>query len=47
VFKAQTPGVPGLVGPYGGHVVSIAPMLLLLILFGKRIVNSVQFSGIK
>ncbi len=48
VFKAQTPGgSPDWSGLMAATVVSVAPMVLLLILFGKRIVNSVQFSGIK
>ena len=48
VFKAQTPGgSPDWSGLMAATVVSVAPMLLLLMLFGKRIVNSVQFSGIK
>lgn len=48
VFKAQTPGgSPDWSGLMAATVVSVAPMVLLLLLFGKRIVNSVQFSGIK
>jgi len=48
VFKAQTPGgSPDWSGLMSATVVSVAPMVLLLVLFGKRIVNSVQFSGIK
>lgn len=48
VFKAQTPGgSPDWSGLMAATVISVAPMLLLLMLFGKRIVNSVQFSGIK
>jgi multiple sugar transport system permease protein len=48
VFKSQTPGgSPDWSGLMAATVVSVAPMLVLLMLFGKRIVNSVQFSGIK
>jgi multiple sugar transport system permease protein len=48
VFRAQTPqGAPDWTGLMAGAAVSIAPTLLLFIVFGRKVVNSIQFSGFK
>jgi multiple sugar transport system permease protein len=48
VFKSQTPqGSPDWAGLMAAALVSALPVLLLFVAFGKRIVNSIQFSGIK
>jgi multiple sugar transport system permease protein len=48
VFKSQTPqGSPDWAGLMAAALVSALPVLLLFIAFGRRIVNSIQFSGIK
>lgn len=48
VFKAQAPqGAPDWSGLMAATLVSALPILLLFIAFGKRIVNSIGFSGIK
>ena len=48
VFKAQAPqGAPDWSGLMAATLISALPILLLFIAFGKRIVNSIGFSGIK
>lgn len=47
-FRSQTPqGTPDWAGLMAATWVSALPILLLLMLAGKRLVNSIQFSGIK
>jgi multiple sugar transport system permease protein len=48
VFKSQTPqGSPDWAGLMAGTVVSIVPTILLFVFFGRRVVDSIQFSGFK
>jgi len=48
VFKSQTPqGTPDWAGLMAGTVVSIVPTIILFSFFGRRIVDSIQFSGFK
>jgi multiple sugar transport system permease protein len=48
VFKSQTPqGSPDWAGLMAGTVVSIVPTIILFMFFGRRIVDSIQFSGFK
>lgn len=48
VFRSQTPqGGPDWAGLMAGTVVSIVPTMLIFIFFGRRIVDSIQFSGFK
>lgn len=48
VFKSQSPqGAPDWSGLMAATLVSALPVLLLFIAFGKKIVNSIGFSGIK
>ncbi len=48
VFREQTPqGAPDWAGLMAGAAVSIVPTLILFVFFGRRIVDSVQFSGFK
>ncbi|MFN8527368.1 MAG: carbohydrate ABC transporter permease [Anaerolineae bacterium] len=48
IFKSQTPqGSPDWGGLMAGTVVSIVPTILLFIIFGRRVVDSIQFSGFK
>lgn len=48
VFRSQTPqGSPDWAGLMAATWVSALPILILLLLMGKRLVNSIQFSGIK
>lgn len=48
VFRSQTPqGAPDWTGLMAGTVVSIIPTVLLFMLLGRRVINSIQFSGIK
>ncbi|WP_336854840.1 carbohydrate ABC transporter permease [Sinomonas albida] len=48
VFKSQSPqGAPDWSGLMAATLVSALPILLLFIAFGKKIVNSIGFSGIK
>jgi multiple sugar transport system permease protein len=48
IFKSQTPqGTPDWAGLMAGTLVAAVPVVLLFIAFGRRIVNSIQFSGIK
>jgi multiple sugar transport system permease protein len=47
-FRAQTPqGTPDWSGLMAATWVSAVPILILLMIVGKRLVNSIQFSGIK
>jgi len=48
IFRSQTPqGVPDWGGLMAGALISIVPLLVLFALFGKRIVNSISFSGFR
>lgn len=48
VFRSQTPqGSPDWAGLMAAATVAALPILILFIAFGKRIVNSIGFSGIK
>ncbi len=48
IFKSQTPqGTPDWAGLMAGTLVAAIPVVLIFIAFGRRIVNSIQFSGIK
>jgi multiple sugar transport system permease protein len=48
IFKSQTPqGAPDWTGLMAGTVVSIVPTLILFMFFGRRVVDSIQFSGFK
>lgn len=48
VFKSQTPqGAPDWSGLMAGTVVGIVPTIILFIFFGRRVVDSIQFSGFK
>jgi multiple sugar transport system permease protein len=48
IFKSQTPqGAPDWSGLMAGAILSILPSIALFVVFGKRAINSIQFSGIK
>jgi multiple sugar transport system permease protein len=48
VFRSQTPqGSPDWAGLMAGSLIAALPMLLLMILFGRKIVGSIQNSGVK
>jgi multiple sugar transport system permease protein len=48
IFRSQTPqGAPDWSGLMAGTVVSVMPTVLLFIFFGRRVVDSIQFSGFK
>ena len=48
VFKSQSPqGAPDWSGLMAAVLVSALPVLILFAAFGKKIVNSIGFSGIK
>ena len=48
VFKAQTPqGSPDWAGLMAATWVAALPIIFILVIFGRRLVNSIQFSGIK
>lgn len=48
IFKSQTPqGGPDWAGLMAGTVVSIVPTIILFVFFGRRVVDSIQFSGFK
>lgn len=48
VFREQTPqGAPDWAGLMAGAAVAIVPTLILFVFFGRRVVDSVQFSGFK
>jgi multiple sugar transport system permease protein len=48
VFRSQTPqGSPDVAGLMAATLVAALPILLLFVVMGRKIVNSIQFSGIK
>jgi multiple sugar transport system permease protein len=48
VFRSQTPqGTPDWAGLMAATLVAAVPILILYLIFGRRIVNSIGFSGIK
>ncbi len=48
VFRAQTPqGSPDWAGLMAATWVTALPIIFILVIFGRRLVNSIQFSGIK
>ncbi|HET6293118.1 MAG TPA: carbohydrate ABC transporter permease [Kribbella sp.] len=48
IFKSQTPqGSPDWAGLMAATLIAALPMILLFLLFAKRITNSIGFSGIK
>jgi multiple sugar transport system permease protein len=48
VFRSQTPqGMPDWGGLMAGTTLSIIPTMILFVVFGKKIVNSINFSGFR
>ena len=48
VFKSQTPqGSPDWAGLMAATLIAALPVIILFMTFGRRVVNSIQFSGIK
>jgi multiple sugar transport system permease protein len=48
VFQSQTPqGAPDWPGLMAATLVAALPIVILFVIFGKKIVNNIQFSGIK
>lgn len=48
VFRSQTPqGAPDWAGLMAASLIAALPIVVLFIVFGKRVVNSIGFSGIK
>ncbi|GAA4564394.1 carbohydrate ABC transporter permease [Planotetraspora kaengkrachanensis] len=48
IFQQQTPNAtPDWAGLMAGATLAVLPVLLLLILFGRRLVDSIRFTGIK
>jgi len=48
VFKTQTPqGTPDWTGLMSGTFIAIVPVFILLVVMGRRVVESLQFSGAK
>jgi multiple sugar transport system permease protein len=48
VFKSQTPqGSPDWAGLMAAALIAAIPMILMMIFFGKKIVGSIQASGVK
>jgi multiple sugar transport system permease protein len=48
VFRSQTPqGAPDWTGLMAGAILSVIPILVIYVLLARRVVNSIQFSGIK
>jgi multiple sugar transport system permease protein len=48
VFKSQTPqGAPDWSGLMAGTLLAILPILFIFLLLARRVVNAIQFSGIK
>jgi multiple sugar transport system permease protein len=48
IFKAQTPnGGPDWAGLMAATVIAALPVIVLFTLLGKRVINSIQFSGVK
>jgi multiple sugar transport system permease protein len=47
IFRSAGQGIPDWTGLMAGALVSIVPTLLLFLIFGRKVVDSVQFSGFK
>jgi multiple sugar transport system permease protein len=48
IFRQQTPqGAPDWTGLMAGTAVAIVPTVLIFIFFGRKVVDSIQFSGFK
>ncbi|GII30409.1 carbohydrate ABC transporter permease [Planotetraspora mira] len=48
IFRQQTPNAtPDWAGLMAGATLAVLPVLLLLVLFGRRLVDSIRFTGIK
>ena len=48
VFRVQTPsGSPDWAGLMAASLLAALPMLILFAFFGKKVVNSIGFSGMK
>ncbi len=48
IFKSQTPqGAPDWSGLMAATFLSIIPMIILLLVLGRKVINSLQFSGLK
>jgi multiple sugar transport system permease protein len=48
IFRQQTPqGAPDWAGLMAGATVSLIPTLIIFIFFGRKVVNSIQFTGFK
>jgi multiple sugar transport system permease protein len=48
IFRSQTPGgAPDWPGLMAMTLLAALPIIILFIIFGRRVVNSIQFSGIK
>jgi multiple sugar transport system permease protein len=48
VFRTQTPqGSPDWAGLMAASLVAAVPIVVLFVIFGKRVVDSIGFSGIK
>jgi multiple sugar transport system permease protein len=48
VFRSSTPqGAPDWSGLMAGAALSILPSILLFAILGRRVINSIQFSGYK
>lgn len=48
IFRSQTPqGAPDWTGLMASAAVSIAPTVLIFVIFGRKIVDSIQFSGFR
>ena len=48
IFRSQTPqGAPDWSGLMASTVVAVIPMMLLFIFLGRKVIDSIQFSGFK
>jgi multiple sugar transport system permease protein len=48
IFRSQTPqGAPDWTGLMAATIISMVPTLLLFAVFGRRVVNNIQFTGFK
>jgi multiple sugar transport system permease protein len=48
VFRSQTPGgAPDWPGLMAATLLAALPIMVLFVIFGRKVVNSIQFSGIK
>ena len=48
IFREQTPqGSPDWAGLMAGTAVSIVPAIVIFVFFGRKVVDSIQFSGFK